>query len=350
MANFTVSRLGADLGVTGTWAQDNDLFLKVFSGEVLTSFAETNVFMDKHHVRTIASGKSASFPVIGKVADAEYHVPGEELTGGTVQHTERVITIDDLLVTHKAIANIDDAKNHFDVRGIYSNEMGKALARQMDRHVAAVGVNAARSGSSIPVADGGHGNGLVVCTDSTGVPSSPNFLTDGDDLVKALYVVAEKLNEKDVPHDECFIFVRPAQYFRLIENTDVLNRDYGGSGSFQMANVPYIAGMPVIMTNNLPSTKIEDTDQPQAGTQDKYVGDFRNTAALVMHPSAIGTVKLLDLAMEMDYSIRHQATFLIAKYAVGHGVLRPEAAAEIANADKTAMKALDGVNDDAVLD
>ena len=348
MANLNVSRLGADLGVTGTWAQDNDLFLKVFSGEVLTSFAETNVFMDKHQVRTIGQGKSASFPVIGKVAGAEYHTPGDELNGGSVQHTEKVITIDDLLVTHKSIASIDEAKNHYDVRGVYSNEMGKALARQMDRHIGAVGLQAARSAATISGAEG-HGNGLVVCTDSTGVPSSPNYLTSGDDLVKALYVVAEKMNEKDVPHEECFIFVRPAQYFRLIENTDVLNRDYGGTGSFQMANVPYIAGMPVIMTNNLPNTAITSSDNPQSGTNNKYVGDFTATAAMVMHPSAIGTVKLMDLAMEMDYSIRHQATFLIAKYAVGHGVLRPEACAEVANAAKSVMTALPSVASDAVL-
>jgi adenine/guanine phosphoribosyltransferase-like PRPP-binding protein len=49
--------------------------------------------------------------VIGKVADAEYHTPGAELTGGEVKHAERIITIDDLLVTHKSIANIDEAKN-----------------------------------------------------------------------------------------------------------------------------------------------------------------------------------------------------------------------------------------------
>ena len=55
MANATPSRLGA---VNGTGASDA-LFLKVFSGEVLTAFAETNVMMDRHYVRTISNGKSA---------------------------------------------------------------------------------------------------------------------------------------------------------------------------------------------------------------------------------------------------------------------------------------------------
>ena len=53
MANATPSRLGALNG-----GSDKDaLFLKVFSGEVLTAFEQQTVMMDKHHVRTIANGK-----------------------------------------------------------------------------------------------------------------------------------------------------------------------------------------------------------------------------------------------------------------------------------------------------
>jgi hypothetical protein len=53
---------------------------------------------------------------------------------------------------------------------------------------------------------------------------------------------------------------------------------------------------------------------------------------LVMHQSAVGTVKLMDLGMESEYQVSRQGTLMVAKYAVGHGVLRPEAAIEIRNA------------------
>ena len=68
------SRLGAkDLG-----ADVDELFLKVFSGEVLTTFEESNIMMPLHRVRTITSGKSAQFQTTG-VAAAAYHNPGESL-------------------------------------------------------------------------------------------------------------------------------------------------------------------------------------------------------------------------------------------------------------------------------
>ena len=78
-------------------------------------------------VRTIANGKSAQFPVMGR-SSASYHTPGTEITGTDVNHNEKVITINDLLLSSHFISNIEEAKNHYDVRSVYSTEMGRALA------------------------------------------------------------------------------------------------------------------------------------------------------------------------------------------------------------------------------
>jgi hypothetical protein len=55
MANALVSRLGQINGAGDV----KSLFLKVFAGEVLTSFEQANVMMGRHMVRTITHGKSA---------------------------------------------------------------------------------------------------------------------------------------------------------------------------------------------------------------------------------------------------------------------------------------------------
>jgi hypothetical protein len=53
MANAIPSRIG-QINLAG---DERALFLKVFSGEVLTAFAETNVALERTMVRTISSGK-----------------------------------------------------------------------------------------------------------------------------------------------------------------------------------------------------------------------------------------------------------------------------------------------------
>ena len=312
MSNATPSRLGAING----GSDKDELFLKVFAGEVLTAFAEKNVLMDKHTVRSIASGKSAQFPVTGNFS-AAYHTPGNEILGESMNHAEKVITIDDLLIANTFIANIDEAKNHYDVRANYSRKLGEALANTADKHLFQVGVLAARASATVT---GGNGGSRIVDAD---------FLTSSDDLIAGLFAAAQKFDEKDVPEDERYAFVRPAQYYALAQNTKVLNKDWGGAGAYADGKVLRIAGLTIVASNHLPSTNIT-TGVTAGGTPVRYAVDARTTAALVLQKEAIGTVKLLDLAMESDYDIRRQGTLMVAKYAMGHGILRPECAIELA--------------------
>ena len=314
MSNATASRLGQ---INNAGAVDA-LFLKKFAGEVLTAFAETNVMMDKHQVRTIENGKSAQFPITGK-ADAAYHVPGTDLQGGVIAHAERIITIDDVLLSQKFIANIDEAKNHYDVRSIYSGEMGKGLANQMDKHLLQMGILAARTSGII--ADEPGGAKIVSATAGSSTA----------DLIAAIYAAAQKFDEKDVPEEERFVFVRPAQYYALAQNTTIMNKDWGGAGTYADAEVIKIAGIAVVKTNHLPNATVA-AGTVAAGTGDKYAGVCGTTVALVLQKSAIGTVKLWDLGLESEYQIQRQGTLMVAKYAVGHGVLRPACAIEIATA------------------
>ena len=88
------------------------------------------------------------FPASG-LASAADHTPGAELTGVALDHSEKVITVDDLLVAHAFIAKIDEAMNHYDVRSIYSTELADALAQTYDKNVAQNIILAARASSPI---------------------------------------------------------------------------------------------------------------------------------------------------------------------------------------------------------
>jgi len=55
MANATPLRVGSNNG----GGDKDELFLKVYGGEVLSAFETANVSLDKQVIRTITSGKSA---------------------------------------------------------------------------------------------------------------------------------------------------------------------------------------------------------------------------------------------------------------------------------------------------
>ena len=317
MANASPSRVGLIEGGSDNKA----LFLKVFAGEVLTAFKEATVTEDKFQTRTIASGKSAQFPILGKIS-AAYHTPGTEITGLSVPANEQIITIDDLLISHAFLANIDEAMNHYDVRGPYSTEMGRALAYQMDKHKLQLAILAARGSAPVTTEAGG------------GSVTSSTLLSDttGEALVAALFAAAQKLDEKYIPEDDRFVFLNPAAYYLLAQNTKIMNRFWGGEGEYAGATVLRIAGLNVVKTNHAPFGTTVSNSTVGAGTDNKYAGAFTNTVGVVTHKAAIGTVKLMDLAMESQYDIRRQGTLMVAKYAMGHGILRPAAAVELKTA------------------
>ena len=202
MANATVSRLGL---VDNTGTNFNELFLKVFSGEVLTAFARNNIFNEQlHSVRTITSGKSAQFPVTG-TATAAYHTPGNPLVGANqIRHGERIVSIDDLLISQAFVSNLDELKNHYDVRATYADELGKALAKTYDQNVAKVIANASRASSTLTGIAGG-----LTLTLGSGNTASANV--SGDEIAAAIYDIAQAFDERDIPPTDRFCVLPPAE-------------------------------------------------------------------------------------------------------------------------------------------
>ena len=342
------------VGQINSAGNEDALFLKKFSGEILQTFDESNVFKPLHTIRTIESGKSAQFPVTG-IATANYHTPGENIAeeGGAsskylsdIKKAEQIITIDKMLVASTFLANIDDIKNHYDIRSVYANELGKALAVRFDTALAKVFIAAARQ--SAVITGGKVGGQLDVANNDFSAPDTPGTpaAITGADLVAAFFSAAQKLDENDVPSDGRFCVLRPSDYYKLITGADAsnsfsltsaVNADIGGQGGLATGSIPQIAGISIYKSNHIPSTDLSAVSSGDGGSNNDvfaangvgYNGDFRNSLGIVSHSAAVGTVKLLDLATESEYQIERQGTLFVAKYAMGHGVLRPECAIEL---------------------
>lgn len=309
MANATPIAIGQINGAGVTDA----MFLKIYGGEVLTAFDEVNVTQGRHIIRTIPHGKSAAFPATWKVSGG-YHTPGTEIIGQTTNQAERIITIDDLLVSAVFIPNIDEAKNHYEYRSIYSRQCGLFLSNTFDKNVLQVKVLAARASATVTGAFGG-----------TSLTSSGTlYKTSASDLIAGHFAVAQAAREKDIPQGRTLSsFIRPAQYYLLAQAKDLVDRDYtAGNGDYAKAEVLKVAGIELVQTNHLPNGVI--STGPTA-----YQGDFSKTAAVITTQDAVGTLKLLGLATEGEYDLRRQGFLTVSKYALGHGILRPECAFEL---------------------
>ena len=394
-SNSSPSRLGLAVGGNDNYA----LFLKKFAGEVLTTFTTNNVFANLHNIRTIDSGKSAQFPITG-VATAKYHTPGQSISDSgnsltsTINHAEKIINVDSLLISSAFVANIDEMMNHYDVRSIYSTELGRALAQRFDQNIAktlALGASdssAVAGGgivTSIKITSGGNYSnttGVVVTfsaapaggVTATGTPVINNlkvvgvtitnpgsgYLTaptvtfsggtgtqatatavitnfragstvtlenalgadaTGANIVDGLYKAAQLLDERNIPSSDRYCAM-PAEFFYTMarSSTDLFNRFFGNTGTLSSVELPEVAGFKIVRSNNLPRYGVA----ANSGENNTYSGDFTALRALCFHKAAAGTVKLKDISVESEYQIDRQGTLFVAKYAMGHGILRPE--------------------------
>lgn len=358
----TPSRIGQN-----QLAGDADfLFLKVFSGEIITTFEEANIMMPLHRVRTIGSGKSAQFPVTG-VASAQYHTPGESVlsTGGTTgygnttasstaamtvafdggaskygtkfAHSEKTITIDDLLIASTFVADIDEMKNHYDVRSVYSREIGRALAYTADKNLIRTVIAGARR-----TTDRFGGTSSQYLGASIDI-SNQSPTTAHEELIAAIFNAAQLMDEKNVPADGRYCVLTPANYYKLVNGDGAkiaVNKDWGGNGNFAKGQVVEIAGIRIFKSNHIPQvteTNVTNVHNASGVKNDVFLAggvgyggaDFSATQGVIFQTEAVGTVKLMDLAVESDYIVERQGTLMLAKYAMGHDVLREECCFEL---------------------
>lgn len=310
MANANPSRFGQANG-TGP---DDALFLKQFSGEVMTAFETKTVFMNRVLVRSIRGGKTAQFPIVGR-ASAAMHTPGAELLGTSIGQNARDISIDGFLVAHVFAAEIDELMNHYDLMSIYSSETGKALAYALDRNVARTLVLSARASSNLSGEPGGAALSVA------------NMHTSATVLIDNIWRAAQILDEKDVDDDGRQVALRPAQYHLLAQTSSLVNKDFSNNnGDLSRAQVFRVANIEVVKSNHVPNAN----DSSNTSIPPQYRANYEHTVGIVWHKAAAGTLKLQDINVRKSYDERRLGTLIVAKVAVGHGILRPACAVELA--------------------
>ena len=311
-------------------------FLKIFGGEVLTAFMRRAVTMDKHMVRTIQNGKSASFPVMGRTG-GYYLAAGESLDDkrGDIKHSEKVIQIDGLLASDVLIYDIEDAMNHYDVRAEYSAQLGEALAIAADGAVLAEMAKLC----NLPAASNENIAGLGT---ASVLPIGTKAALEGDAealgkaILKVLTVARAKLTRNYVPASDRKFYTQPEYYSAILAALLPNAANYSALIDPETGSIKNVMGFEVIEVPHLTAGGAGDD---LAGTNRKHAfpataaGDVKvaldNVVGLFNHRSAVGTVKLKDMALERARRTEFQADQIVGKYAMGHGGLRPEAAGAV---------------------
>lgn len=323
-------KIGTDQGKGVSGSDALALFLKVFGGEVLTAFTRTSVTASRHMTRSIASGKSAQFPVLGRTK-AAYLYAGEDLDDKRkdIKHTEKVIHIDGLLTADVLIYDIEDAMNHYDVRAEYTAQLGESLAMAADGAVLGEIASLVNSDETIE----GLGAPSVLEVGKAADLTDPVAL--GKAIIAQLTKARAALTKNYVPASDRTFYTTPDNYSAILAALMPNAANYQSLIDPERGTIRNVMGFEVVEVPHLTAGGGGD-NREEATTGQKHAFpatggrvNLTNVVGLFNHRSAVGTVKLKDLALERARRANYQADQIIAKYAMGHGGLRPEASGAI---------------------
>jgi hypothetical protein len=342
MTDVSPGRFLQDKGVT---SDKTALALKVFSGTVLEAFVSSTKFYDNTgniiSTKQLEHGKSAQWPVIGNDPTASYHTPGTFMSGGEIQSMEKIVNVDDYLVSYIDVAYADINLSHFDVMRPYARKLGRALATDMDKKLARVACNAANEDAVASI----HGGGNVVARTAAGgtvVISDvfPDSSTGSGNFRNDVAKLARLQDEDAVPEAGRYLFINPYIRSILRHETDIFNRDYNPdalAGNLNTRVIGTLEGYSLIVSNNMPTDNL--TSGPAA-----YQGNFSGTvgqgspAAIALcgaqeGSAAVGLVQAAGLTSHIERDERRNTYFLKSQMMVGADTLSPWCAGMVTWAD-----------------
>jgi hypothetical protein len=347
MATSTGSRFLAEGG------DDTSLALTMFWGSVLEAFRAKTLLWNSLGgdfgvtsetggpvvaSKRVSSGKSWEFPLIGDDPSPEYHTPGVELLGQTINMSKGTINIDDILVSHYDIAGDHTQLSHFDVMAPFARKLGRSLAIDFDSKLFRVAINSALTAAVTNIHSGGNS---VTRGGTTVATAYPITATGQDNFLNDVSNLAMEMDDDNVPEDGRYLVINT--YIRRLlstplssGNTAIFDGDFNGQrdNSLNPRVIAKISGFNVMSpTTQLPTTNI--TTGPTA-----YQGNYTAAATGGGIPVAValcgadegtagvGYVAAADprfgpiYAYNM-YDERRNTTFMKAQMMVGADTLAP---------------------------
>lgn len=229
------------------------------------------------------------------------------------------------VATSNLTTDLFEAMNHYDVRSEYTAQMGEALALSTDgAHFAECAIMCNLPSNTNENIEG-LGSASVVKLD---VANPEDSALLGNAIILGLTKMRAQFTNNYVPPTDRYAFTKPEIYSAILYALSPVASNWPALIDLETGNIRNVVGFEVIEVPHLliggSGDNHDAANQKHAFPKTGAV-NVNNVYALCWHKSAIGHLKLRDMALERGRRINYQGDQIVAKMAVGHGGLRPEA-------------------------
>ncbi|BAG70390.1 major head protein [Ralstonia phage RSB1] len=314
-----VNRPGANLqsgnntqiGTSPSGTNPQALHIEEYGGQIEGTIARKSIVRNFIPVRSVTGTSILSNFRIGESTLAKV-TPGTAPDGTVNQAAKVSLRIDTLINARSMVPLLDDFQNSYDARMAIGQEHGKKFAKFIDQAFLIQAVKAAQlSNSGLPA---GWSGGTAKTFAAAGDENDPAKL---EALFSDLFADMEG-KDVDPISDDVVVVLKPAAYYTLLKNNRLVDRDFVLSDGTEIKTKSLsVYGVPVYVSNNLPTTNISGHELSNAGNSNAYDGDFTKVVAAAFSPKALLAGETIPLTPDVFYDPISKMWFIDAHTSFG---------------------------------
>lgn len=335
----------------------NPLFIEEYGGEVEHRILKESFMRQFFNFKSVRGTDTITNDRMG-FTELQKVQRGVRPTDSSPTFDNISVKVDTIVLARTNQFLLDDFLAHLDVRKEVGMEHGRTIGKFFDEAFIVQGIKAAQITNQDPagVQSGGWKDVVVIGTAGGPAPTPAanivrtapegfqgattlQFANAGDEedsnlLVRAIQDMSQTIEEKDVDLMGGVVLVRPAEYYTLLRNDKLLDRDFSEmNGDFAKGKVLAANGIRIQTTNRFPTAA--DVGQTHflsnAGNGNAYdvVASDADCIALFLQPKALLAGETIPLTSKVYYSDIELQWFIDSYLAFGVTPNRAEMAAAI---------------------
>ena len=325
----------------------NPLFIEQYGGEVEHRILKESFMRQFFNFKSVRGTDTVTNDRMGFTALQKVS-RGVRPTDSSPTFDNISVKVDTIVLARTNQFLLDDFLAHLDVRKEVGVEHGKTIGKFFDEAFIVQGIKAAQITNQDPTGaklggwlGGVGGYAEIIRTAPEGFQGATPIMldvagdeADSDKLVRAIQDMCETISTKDVELSGGVLLVRPAEYYTLLRNDKLLDRDFSEmNGDFAKGQVLQANGLRVQITNRFPAAA--DVGQTHflsnAGNGNAYdvTADDAQCIALFLQPKALLAGETIPLTSKVYYSDIELQWFIDSYLAFGVTPNRAEMAAAI---------------------
>jgi hypothetical protein len=334
----------------------NPLYIEEYGGEVEHRFLKDSFMRQFFKFKPVRGTDTITNDRMGST-DLQKVARGVRPTDSSPTFDNISVKVDTIVLARTNQFLLDDFLSHIDVRKEVGMEHGKTIGKFFDESFLVQGIKAAQitnvdpsglklggwtqaitGGSStkpdeiVRTAPVDFQGGSVVILDAIGDETDPDLLE------LAIQDLCQNVEEKDVEINDAVILMRPAQYYTLLKNDKLINRDFStANGDYAQGEILKSNGIRIQKTNRFPKQADVGvthylSNAGNGGAYDVAQADVNCQVVLLM-PKALLAGETIPLTSKVYYSDVELQWFIDSYLAYGVTPNRAEMAGAIFSYD-----------------